>query len=82
MSDDLEKELSRTPAKPMITPAQIDYLTDLLDVLDLTFDEAIRDCYVNGDFSSDPDDFDGIDDLSRVEASILIDYLKELRHEH
>jgi hypothetical protein len=82
MSDDIEKELASTPAIPEITREQRGYLESLLDSLDLDLDEAIRDCYVNGDFESDPDEIDGdITVLSKREASVLIDYLKELWHE-
>jgi hypothetical protein len=93
MADDTEKELASTPAIPEITREQRGYLESLLDSLDLDLDEAIRDCYVNGDFESNPDELESLLDsldldidgditvLSKREASVLIDYLKELRHE-
>jgi hypothetical protein len=79
---DIEKELASTPAIPVATQEQRQYIESLLDSLDLDLDEAIRDCYVNGDFENDPDEIAGdITVLSKREASVLIDYLKELRHE-
>jgi hypothetical protein len=81
MSDDLEKELAATPAVDPITRDQRRFIEDLLDQLEITLDEAMRDCYVNGDFSSDPDSIDRVEDLSKAEASVLIDYLLELRND-
>jgi hypothetical protein len=96
--DDIERQLAATPAQPEATRSQRNFVLDLLDECDITLDEAMwdcyingdfewdpldeamRDCYVNGDFEWDPDKIDTVDDLTVRQASVLIDYLKVLRH--
>jgi len=81
MDKDLERELDSTPAIPPITVDQRKYLTGLLDELDITLEEAMRDSCVNGDFMWDPEEIEDVGELSKRQASVLIDYLKQLRHE-
>ena len=82
MDSDLERKLAATPAVPLITSAQCEYLTDLLDQLDLTLEEAIVDCNANGDGTFADDDWpEDVNDLTKAEASCLIAHLAQLRHE-
>ncbi len=73
--DKLERELAETPAEPEITWAQRAFILDLLEKHELDLRDAIIDSALVVD---DLDDILEVEDLTKAEASILLNYLTSL----